>query len=116
MKKIRTLLLGLGRISTLLEKDPYRIHPCTHAGVLFSKFGKKNFVVSGFFDIVPDRVFQFAKDWNINLRKISTDLKDIENSGFDLCIIASSSASHYENALFAIQKNIKNILIEKPAC
>ena len=48
--KFKTLLIGLGRIASKLENDPLRYHPCTHAGVLFSSFGKKHFLLTGIYD------------------------------------------------------------------
>jgi len=116
MRKIRTLLIGLGRIASLLEKDPYRVHPCTHSGALFSRFGKSNFLLSGIYDRDPDRVTRFLNDWQLDSRKILVDIDEIKKADFDLCVIASSSLSHYENAVFAIQNKIGNLLIEKPAC
>ncbi|MBE7411465.1 MAG: Gfo/Idh/MocA family oxidoreductase [Leptospiraceae bacterium] len=113
---MKTLILGLGRISYLLEKDTYRTHPCTHSGVLYSKFGKQRFELTGIYDTQTEKIKDFSKYWKIQSRKIISDLKEIQNSMFDLCIIASSSISHYENAIFAIQKNIQHILIEKPVC
>ncbi|MBW9226962.1 gfo/Idh/MocA family oxidoreductase, partial [Leptospira interrogans] len=38
---IPVLLIGLGRIASLLEKDSLRNHPCTHAGAIFFHLGKE---------------------------------------------------------------------------
>ena len=34
MNKYRACVIGLGRIASLFEDDPKRVHPCTHAGAL----------------------------------------------------------------------------------
>lgn len=116
MNKIRTFLFGLGRISSLLEKDKLRYHPCTHAGTLFNSSVRKNFVLQGIFDPNQERVESFLSDWRLDGQKIVTNLSLISKSQFDLAIIASSSNAHFENAIFAIRHGIKNLLIEKPIC
>ncbi|EKQ91653.1 hypothetical protein LEP1GSC101_0753 [Leptospira borgpetersenii str. UI 09149] len=47
---IPVLLIGLGRIASLLEKDSFRNRPCTHAGTFFSPWGKKKFFLVGAID------------------------------------------------------------------
>lgn len=114
--KIKTLLIGLGRIASLLEIDKFRYHPCTHAGVLLSTFGKKHFQLSAIYDSNPERIKDFYKQWKLNPKQICSNLKEIENDSFDLAIIASSSEAHFENIKFAVSLGIKNLLIEKPIC
>ncbi|EMF79968.1 oxidoreductase, NAD-binding domain protein [Leptospira weilii serovar Topaz str. LT2116] len=62
---IPVLLIGLGRIASLLEKDSLRNRPCTHAGTFFSPWGKKKFFLVGAIDPSEDRRNRFCKDWNI---------------------------------------------------
>ncbi|EKR63217.1 MULTISPECIES: Gfo/Idh/MocA family protein [Leptospira] len=62
---IPVLLIGLGRIASLLEKDSLRNRPCTHAGTIFSPWGKKKFFLVGAIDPSEDRRSRFCKDWNI---------------------------------------------------
>lgn len=114
MNKIKTLLLGLGRIGTTLENDPYRYHPCTHAGVLLSPFGKKNFILSGIHDIEEEKVQSFLQQWKLKPEKVPHTPEEIEKTSFDLAIIASTSDSHLELALRCLKNGIKNLLIEKP--
>jgi len=114
--KLKTLLIGLGRIGSKLEKDQLRYHPCTHAGVLFSSFGKKYFYLSGIYDTEADSISDFYKQWKLDPREVKSTLADIKQESFDLAIIASSSEAHFENAKFAISLGIKNLLIEKPVC
>ncbi|PJZ53301.1 Gfo/Idh/MocA family protein [Leptospira adleri] len=73
---IPVLLIGLGRIASLLEKDSLRNHPCTHAGSLFSPWGKKKFFLVGAIDPSKERTKQFCKDWNIPKEACFSDFKD----------------------------------------
>ena len=114
--KFKTLLLGLGRIASTLENDKLRYHPCTHAGVLFSNFGKKKFTLSAIYDIDTDAIEEFYSQWKIKPTTVKSSLADVKKETYDLGVIASSSEAHFENAKFAISLGIKNILIEKPVC
>lgn len=111
---IKTILLGLGRISSTLEKDEFRNKPCTHSGVLFSKFGKKNFTLKAIYDTNEEKILEYKKDWN--LKNIISNLNEIKKEKFDFGIIASNSESHFENLKFLVSLGIKNFLVEKPIC
>ncbi|XDD49450.1 Gfo/Idh/MocA family protein [Leptospira sp. WS92.C1] len=87
---IPVLLIGLGRIASLLEKDPLRNHPCTHSGALFSAWGKKKFFLLGAIDPSEERRRQFCKDWNIqeskcfaNFREWSSAFLSVEDRELD---------------------------------
>ena len=114
--RIRTLVIGLGRIASTLEKDPLRFHPCTHAGVLLSEAGKRKFHLSGIIDHDQRILKEFGRFWNIDFRKLVTNIDQIKNSGIEFAVIATNSESHFEIAKFCLQCGIKNLLIEKPAC
>lgn len=123
MKKFKVLLLGLGRIASILEKDPYRNKPCTHAGTIFSKWGKRHFTLSAIADQNPDRVSEFHTTWSSHFtgkipKSLSIESGKISSdsivSNIDLAIIATSTDSHFENAKQMIQLGIPNLLIEKP--
>ena len=118
------MLVGLGRIASTLEKDPLRIKPCTHAGVLFSEWGQKNFALEGIFDTNPEKVSLFQNQWNLNedsilispekFNSIGSQRKGNRHPGFDFCIIATPSATHFTIAANLIRAGIPNLLIEKP--
>jgi predicted dehydrogenase len=114
--KFKTLLLGLGRIASTLEKDKLRYHPCTHAGVLFSSFGEKHFHITAIYDTNEQAILDFYKQWKIKPTVVKSTLAEIKEETFDFAVIASSSEAHFENAKFAISLGIKNLLIEKPVC
>lgn len=128
MKKIRVLLVGLGRIGSTLEADPYRKKPCTHAGTLLSSAGKKMFQIVSISDTNDSAVETFMKSYKLSNLKSSYsqrflsptiygDLLSIKNPSFpsiDLAVIATNSETHYPLARKLIQLGIKNLLVEKP--
>ncbi|PJZ69423.1 oxidoreductase [Leptospira perolatii] len=118
MKKTGAILLGLGRIASILEKDPYRQKPCTHAGVLLSDWGKRNFTLNCGFDPNLEKREGFAKQWGFSESKLYSILEkeNLADSTPDLAIIATPSESHFDHALWAIKSGISNLLIEKPIC
>lgn len=73
---IPVLLIGLGRIASLLEKDRLRSHPCTHAGTIFSPWGRKKFSLLGAIDPSEERRITFCKDWNIPKTLCFCDFKE----------------------------------------
>jgi predicted dehydrogenase len=123
MKKIRVLLIGLGRIGSSLEKDPYRRKPCTHAGSLLSPGGKRKFQLVAVSDLREEKIQDFFSDHVSSLGSKKNhpqvlpnllEYKAQELQGIDLAIIATDSQSHIPIAKKAIQLGIKNLLIEKP--
>ncbi|TGK07888.1 gfo/Idh/MocA family oxidoreductase [Leptospira semungkisensis] len=118
MRKSTVVLIGLGRIASSLEKDPYRNKPCTHAGVLFSGWGKKNFQFIGGIEPNADKRDSFSKQWKLSPELLHEDWEDWKKFKQipDLAIISSPSESHYRNALDCIEFGIQNLLIEKPVC
>lgn len=113
--KIKVILIGLGRIASKLEKDPYRKKPCTHMGVLASAFGKKNFQFISGFDTSSQVCDEFRATWNTNVSIMPEKLtNEFRFPKADLAIIATPSNSHVRLAKKCIDSEIPNILIEKP--
>ncbi|EQA38620.1 oxidoreductase, NAD-binding domain protein [Leptospira inadai serovar Lyme str. 10] len=118
MRKTKTLIVGLGRIASILEKDPLRQKPCTHAGVLLSAWGKKNFEIIGVLDPNREKQELFCKQWKFPRDRVFSDLDSFAKIRIlpDLTVIATPSESHYFDACSAIRFGIKNLVIEKPVC
>ncbi|MCE9500908.1 MAG: Gfo/Idh/MocA family oxidoreductase [Leptospira sp.] len=114
--KIRTLLIGLGRIGWTLEKDPLRYHPCTHAGVLLSEFGKKKFTLSALLDVDQEKISEFTRFWKLDQKNLILQSGQIANSDIQFAVIATNSGSHFKIAKFCLESGIRYLLIEKPAC
>ncbi|TGL61450.1 Gfo/Idh/MocA family protein [Leptospira sarikeiensis] len=117
MRKSKLVLVGLGRIASSLEKDPYRNKPCTHSGVIFGDWGKKNFEFLGGFDPHPDKREKFLQQWKLPQNFAHPDWESYHSRSVpDIAVIASPSENHYRNAVEWIERGTKNLLIEKPVC
>lgn len=111
-------MVGLGRIASSLEEDPYRYKPCTHVGTLLHPKLKSKFQIASVIDRDENKIkkfFQRHKKLNSSTIPYYTDLNKFQNlEQCQLGIIATNSESHTSIAMELIQKGIKNILIEKP--
>ena len=116
-KKIKTAIIGLGKITWAYEKDPlvgksddfpthFRVlsrHPNFYLAAAQDKSAKAGNSFLSYakdFGLTP-KVYE---DWEAMIKK--------ENPG--LLVVASSTESHYEICSRAIDLGIKNILCEKP--
>jgi predicted dehydrogenase len=116
-RKIKTLLVGLGRIASSLETDPYRWKPCTHAGVLFDRWGKQIFSLEAIYDKNTAKFDDFSQQWDFREKPVTLNKKEydsVSNLDLDFAIVATTSASHYEVASHLLHSGIRNLLIEKP--
>ncbi|TGL18761.1 gfo/Idh/MocA family oxidoreductase [Leptospira yanagawae] len=114
-RKINVILIGLGRIASKLEKDPYRKKPCTHMGVISSHWGKKNFNFVSGYDTKSDVCDEFANTWKVKTNQLPTELPSgFEFPKVDLAIVATPSPTHPFLAKQCMESGIKHILIEKP--
>ena len=110
MKKLKVGLIGCGRIGSLLEEDPLRGKPCTHAGGFDSLSSAK--LVAGC-DIDPVRLTQFGNRWGVD--HLYTDYKEMfRREDLDIVCIATWTHLHASMALDAARSGIKGIFCEKP--
>lgn len=117
MQKSSVALVGLGRIASSLEKDPYRQKPCTHAGVILSPWGKKQFRFIGGIDPNPDKRDSFRKQWKLGEESVFSSSFEIASRTVpDLVVVSTPSESHYKDAMLWIEAGTKHLLIEKPIC
>ncbi|PJZ45255.1 Gfo/Idh/MocA family oxidoreductase [Leptospira brenneri] len=113
--KIKTILIGLGRICSSLEKDPFRKKPCTHMGVLESQWGKKHFEFLLGLDVSEEKCQTFQSLWNAKTQLIPSDPRRTNfPEGVQLAVISTPSAFHEDWAIHCIRSGIPNLLIEKP--
>ena len=116
---MNTAIIGTGRIAFKLENDNLRPKPCTHLGALRElNQNNEKFNITGLCDLNSDNSMSalgFLTMQN-NLPAISKSYKDIVKLNPDLLIIASTTQSHYEILMYAIDKKIPNIVCEKPIC
>ena len=110
MKKYKTGIVGCGRIGSLLEEDPLRGKPCTHAGG-FSALPTTH--LSAGCDIDPERLQKFGKRWNVT--RLYSDYRDmLEKENLDILCIATWTPLHANMTLEATQAGVKGIFCEKP--
>ncbi|MBM9592771.1 Gfo/Idh/MocA family oxidoreductase [Leptospira sp. 201903075] len=113
--KIKTILIGLGRIGSSLESDPFRKKPCTHTGVLQSDWGKDRFSLVLGLDTKEEKCQEFQSLWTAETSQVSPDpTKTKFPPSIALAVITTPSAYHEEWAKHCIRSGIPNLLIEKP--
>jgi predicted dehydrogenase len=107
---VRCAIVGLGRVASLLEEDPLREKPCTHAGAITAN-GSCTLV--GGCDIRPDRCALFARRWSCG--RTATRLEELlADTEPDLLVIATPPETHLDIAARAVEAGISFIICEKP--
>lgn len=113
--KIKTILIGLGRIGSSLETDPYRKKPCTHMGVLQSDWGKDQFEFILGMDRDPKKCESFQSFWKTQAEIVDPNPKKVKfPKSIQLAVISTPSVFHEDWAIHCIRQGIPNLLIEKP--
>jgi len=109
-KKYRVGIIGLGRIGCLLEDDPLRAKPASHAGAFAAC--RRTEIVAGA-DTDPDRLEKFGKRWRI--RKLYRDHRRmLENERLDIVSVAAWTEAHAKIVTDAAKAGVKGIYCEKP--
>ncbi len=103
-------LIGCGRIGSLLERDPLREKPCTHAGA-YDRHPRTTLVAGC--DINSERRSLFKDDWNI-LKVYDDPLKLLSNEDIDILSIATEITHHDELVSMAANHHVPIIICEKP--
>lgn len=110
MTKLKVAIIGCGRVGSLLNKDPYRLKPCTHTGA-FSACQQTE-VLCGC-DIDPERLAEFRADWGVN--RLYLDYRELlSKEKPDVVSIASWTSTHKDMVIEAANSGAKGILCEKP--
>ena len=109
MEKLKCVFAGLGRIASLLEDDPLREKPCTHAGAVSEN---PDCIIAGSFDIDPERAALFAERWNCTAFE-SMDKMLIEVKP-DILFIATHPDSHLDLVEQGIKHGVGTMVCEKP--
>jgi predicted dehydrogenase len=110
MKRYKVGLIGCGRIGSLLESDPLRGKPCTHAGGFSAVASAK--LVAGC-DIDPERLKEFGRQWEVQ-NLYSNYLKMLKAEPLDIVCIATWTHLHQQMVLDSARLGIKGIFCEKP--
>jgi len=110
MKTLTVGLIGCGRVGSLLEEDPLRGKPCTHAGGFQAVASVK--MVAGC-DIDPARLKRFGRHWGIT--RLYPDYREmLRRENLDIVCIATWTHLHGEMAIAAARAGVKGIYCEKP--
>jgi len=108
--KYKVAIAGCGRIASLLEDDPLREKPATHAGA-FAAHPATCMIACC--DINRDRLHLFAKRWGI--RKLYTDYREmIDTEKIDILSVASWTETHSKIVEYAAESGVLGIYCEKP--
>ena len=118
----RIALIGCGRVGVWLEDDPLRAKPASHLGGI-QKIQREGGIAMGLelaalCDINRQPLDQCLQRWPtlINSQHLYKDYKQlISRENPDIVIIATWTSSHRDIAVYAAQKGVKGIVLEKPA-
>jgi predicted dehydrogenase len=105
----RAVIVGLGRIASLLEDDSLREKPCTHAGAVAANPGLELAAGS---DLDPARRERFAKRWNVPVYEDAASMIAKERPG--ILIIATHPDSHEKYCRLAADSGVAVAVSEKP--
>lgn len=109
MEKIPVAFIGLGRIASLLEDDPLREKPCTHAGAVAAN--PDCTIVAGA-DIDHNRRTLFAKRWHCSVYADAETM--IKTHSPQIVIIATGPELHERYCALASEYKVPVIICEKP--
>lgn len=108
--KYRVGIIGCGRIAGLLEDDPLREKPCTHAGAYEAV--KETKIITAC-DINKDRLNKFGKKRNVH--NLYTDFYEmLDKEDIDIISIAAWTRFHHEMVVAAAESGVRGIYCEKP--
>jgi predicted dehydrogenase len=107
--RIPAVVIGTGRIASLLEDDPRREKPATHAGALQAT-GRCQIV--GGFDTDEERRKLFAQRWNT--KEYSDPREMIRRETPAIVVIATHPDSHEGYLRLAQEMSVPVVVCEKP--
>ncbi|MDR3160744.1 MAG: Gfo/Idh/MocA family oxidoreductase [Spirochaetaceae bacterium] len=109
VRKVRAAIVGLGRIGSLLEEDPLREKPCTHAGAVTAN---PDCVLVAGCDTDGDRRHRFGERWGCPVYA-DADLM-IRETAPDILHIATHPDSHSRYCALAADRGVPVAVCEKP--
>jgi predicted dehydrogenase len=109
MEKMKAAVIGLGRIASLLEEDPKREKPCTHAGAITAN---TDCALAGGCDIDEGRRVLFAERWRVPVYSGAEEM--IREQNPRILVIATHPDSHCFYCRLAAEKRIPVAICEKP--
>lgn len=110
-KKLTAALVGTGRIGWLLEQDPLRGKPCTHAGALRAIKGVSLVAAA---DPDHERLSEFGRAFGV--RALYSDCRELlSEQSVDILAVAAPTALHCTIVCeAALSGRVRGIYCEKP--
>ncbi|BCS31843.1 hypothetical protein TBR22_A10460 [Luteitalea sp. TBR-22] len=109
----RAAIIGTGRIASLLERDPLRPRPHTHAG--WYRADARTTLVAGA-DIDPERLAAFGDDWAIDAAHLHHDYRELlRRERPDIVSICAYAADRVTMCREAVAAGARGLWIEKAA-
>jgi predicted dehydrogenase len=109
MNRIAAAIVGLGRIGSLLEEDPLREKPCTHAGAIAAS-GDCGLVAGC--DTDEERRRLFAGRWQVPVYADAALMLEEHRPG--ILVIATHPDSHEHYCRLARKQGVPVLICEKP--
>jgi predicted dehydrogenase len=109
MEKIKAVVIGRGRIASLLEDDTLREKPCTHAGAIAAN---GDCILAAGCDIDEERRRLFSERWGcLVYSNAAVMLAEIKP---DIVHVATHPDSHYFYCYLAAEMGVSTVVCEKP--
>lgn len=114
-------IVGAGRISWQLEKDPLRYKPCTHIGAICALISQgKQLSIDAIADPKKDRAEEAAAFIQKKICQTPGQINDeaakLISETPDILVLAQSTPSHTKYLLAAMDAEVPSIIVEKPVC
>lgn len=106
---LRTAFVGLGRIASLLEDDPLREKPASHAGAFYSD---SRCVISGGYDRDDRAARRFSERWDVPVFAGAREMLDAVRP--DILVVATNPDSHERYVRIAVERRVPVVVCEKP--
>ena len=107
-RSARVAFIGLGRIASLLEDDPLREKPATHAGAVASR---DDCMIVGGYDRAPERRTLFSRRWGA---PVYASADALFASKPDIVVVATHPDSHESYVAAAARSGVSVVVCEKP--
>ncbi len=110
-ERYRAAIVGTGRIATLLERDPLRGKPCTHAG----HYGAHSRIeLSAGCDVDHERLAAFGADWAIAPAHLYGDYRTmLERERPDIVSVCAYAPERLAMCRAAVETGARGLWIEK---
>lgn len=106
---LRVGIIGLGRVASLLEDDPLRAKPCTHAGAYALHPATR--IVAGA-DIDPEAREAFGERWTVD-RVYDDYLEMLDAERLDVVSVCAFATDRARMVIDAVERGVRGVWCEK---